>query len=534
MCAGSAYEPYQVSARHGQDGIEETSCNCPYSQGGICKHIGALLLTYVRKPQAFRPVPPLETMLAGRSKEELMALIGEMIKREPELLSVVDLSAATQQVKQGQPMDVSAYRRQAQRALQSESSHTIERELKALRDTAARLAKSGDWLNAGALHHALLDEAVGGYDDMMQQIDEDGDIAVLVDELAQGLSQCLKQSNAASETRRAWLEALLEAELTDIELGGIDLAPSAYKAILAQANDEEWAWIEQRVRAAMPKSREWTREALVGLLVEGQERRGRADEATALIREMGTPEQQVFLLVNEGQIDQAVSRMRQMLKHKPGLATQFADALVQARANQAAVELIAERARGGNSSCISWLAKYYRQRGSSEEALEWQQKVFLQQPTVETFKVLREASQKLGQWEQVRARALATLEREKKIGALIEIALAEKDVARALELLPRVERQWGWRDYRWEVAQAAEKSHPQAAIALYREMTERAIGERQRGSYQTAAEHLKRVKTLYERLGAQSDWAAYLQALRTQYANLPALQDEMRKARLWR
>ncbi|MGB7923523.1 MAG: DUF6880 family protein [Pyrinomonadaceae bacterium] len=463
-----------------------------------------------------------------------MALIGEMIKREPEMLSVVELSAATQQVKQGQPMDMSAYRRQARRALQSESPHAIERELKALRETAARLAESGDWLNAGALHHALLEEAVRGYSDLGHEMDEDGDIAILVDEFAQGLNKCLKQSNAASETRRAGLEALLRAELTDIELGGIDLAPSAYKAILAQANDEEWAWIEQRVRAAMSKSREWTREALVGLLVEGQERRGRADEATALIREMGTPEQQVFLLVDEGQIDQAVSWMRQMLKHKPGLATQFADALVQTRANQAAVELIAERARVGNSSCISWLAKYYRQRGSSEEALEWQQKIFLQQPTVETFKVLREASQKLCQWEQVRARALATLEREKKIGALIEIALAEKDVARALELLPRVERQWGWRAYRWEVAQAAEKSHPQAAIALYREMTERAIGERQRSSYQTAAEHLKRVKTLYERLGAQSDWAAYLQALRTQYANLPALQDEMRKARLWR
>jgi len=50
------------------------------------------------------------------------------------------------------------------------------------------------------------------------------------------------------------LEALLEVVLTTIELGGIDLAPSAYEAVLAQANHEEWAWIEPRVHTVMPKS----------------------------------------------------------------------------------------------------------------------------------------------------------------------------------------------------------------------------------------------------------------------------------------
>ncbi len=68
----------------------------------------------------------------------------------------------------------------------------------------------------------------------------------------------------------------------------------------------------------------------------------------------------------------------------------------------------------------------------------------------------------------MRADALAELESKGKFGALIEIALHEKDVARALELLPRVDTRPGWdyRDYRWEVARAAEKDHPQAAIRL--------------------------------------------------------------------
>lgn len=278
-CVGSDYEPYQVSATLAKNGIAETSCTCPYDYGGICKHIVALLLTYVHEPQAFRTIPPLAALLAGRSREELIAIIGEMIKHEPELLSLVELSVATEKARQGEPLDVSGFRRQARRALRHERPHVIEKELSALRDAAARLVKADDWINAGALYHALLDEVVRGYDDILREMDEDGDISVLIDEFAQGLGQCLKKSKADGQTRRAWLEALLEAELTDIAMGGIDLAPSAREAVLEHADDEEWLRIEKRIGEAISKSRDWGREALSRFLADGQKRRARAGKA---------------------------------------------------------------------------------------------------------------------------------------------------------------------------------------------------------------------------------------------------------------
>jgi uncharacterized Zn finger protein len=278
QCEGSDYEPYQVSATLTKGGIGETSCTCPYDYGGICKHIVALLLTYVHEPQSFRSIPPLATLLAGRSQEELIALIGEMIKNEPELLSLVELSVATEQATQGKPLDVAAYRRQTRRALRYENEHVVEKELRALRELAARSAKAGDWLNAGTIYHAVLDEAVRRYDDMLREIDEDGGIAVVIDEFALGLSQCLKKSKADAETRRAWLDALLEAELTDIEMGGIDLAPSAREAVLENANDEEWVWIEERLGTAMSKSGDWERKALARFLAAGQKRHRRAGD----------------------------------------------------------------------------------------------------------------------------------------------------------------------------------------------------------------------------------------------------------------
>jgi hypothetical protein len=145
------------------------------------------------------------------------------------LLSLVELSVATEQAQRGGQVDVAAYRGQTRRALRHESEHVVEKELRALREVAARSAKASDWLSAGAIYHAVLDEAVRGYDDMLREIDEDGGIAIVVDECALGLSQCLKKGEADAETRRAWLESLLEAELTDIKMGGIDLAPSGQK-----------------------------------------------------------------------------------------------------------------------------------------------------------------------------------------------------------------------------------------------------------------------------------------------------------------
>lgn len=533
QCEGSEDEPYTVSATLNPQGIAETACTCPYDWGGACKHIVALLLTYVHEAQAFRVIPPLETLLARSSREQLMALIAEMVKRQPDLLSVVELAvAATQPGDQGQagkPRDVSVYRRQARRAMQSDSPHRLESELRALCAAAARVAQAGDWLNAGAIYYVGLDEAVQGYDDMVQSMDEDGDIAMVIDELAQGLCESLQHSQAEAATRQEWLEALLQAEFADIEIGGIDLAPSAREAVLEHANAAEWQWLEERIRTEIHKSRDWARSALVELLAEGLERCGREDDTAALIRELGTPEQQAHLLISTGKIDAALELIQQIIVGKPGLVTQFADALLQAEEPTAAVALVRERG-SDHWSYRDWLAKYYRQYGTPQEAVEAQQRVLLGAPSVEAFKTLHEVSRKAGTWVQVRPRVLDELQRQKHFGSLVDIALHEGDVARALELLPRVSD--GWHDYKWQVAQAAEKEHPHAAITLYQELAERAIAGRSRGAYQQATTYLKRAKQLYGRLKAPVDWETYVQALRTRYSTLRALHDELRKAQL--
>jgi uncharacterized Zn finger protein len=88
--ASSQPEPYHVTATLGENGVAEATCTCPYDYGGACKHVVALLLTYVRRAQVFEERPAIEAALNARSKDELITLIQKMLTYYPDLKAVVD------------------------------------------------------------------------------------------------------------------------------------------------------------------------------------------------------------------------------------------------------------------------------------------------------------------------------------------------------------------------------------------------------------------------------------------------------------
>jgi predicted Zn-dependent protease len=231
------------------------------------------------------------------------------------------------------------------------------------------LAKSGDWLNAGAIYHVALDEAIAGYDDLVQSMDHKGDISVVMDDLAEGLGKALEKSRAGAKTRWDWIETMLEALLADIELGGISLTPSADEAVLKLANDEEWERIVERLRTEAAHGRDWKRGCLIGFMAEGFEQRKRPDEANELIRDLGTSEQRADLLIREGKIDEAMKMIKKILARAPGWVTNFADALLSAGAKKEALALVQEQG-SDHWENKDWLAKYYRKHGSPQEAIE--------------------------------------------------------------------------------------------------------------------------------------------------------------------
>ncbi|MGB9663056.1 MAG: SWIM zinc finger family protein [Moorellaceae bacterium] len=526
-CSGTQYEPYTVRVRFNDKGITEAFCTCP--RGGFCKHIVALLLTYVHEPESFRELVPLEEMLARFDKEELISLIREMLDREPSLMSLVELSVYATRGN----VDAASCRQQALRALQHEDPGLIEADLRRILNIAQGLAMEENWVGAGVACHALLSVLAYGYEDI-NFMDEEGCLAVVASDCVDLLGECLEKGDVEARTRWEWLQTLLEAELTDVRLGGIEFASGAFDVLLEHATVEEWPILEERIREALRGSADWGREMLVGMLVSWREKHGRHEEAGRIVRELGTPEQWMRWLVKEGKPDEAVAIARQHCLDKPGVITTLAGELVEAGDREQAVTLLTELAEGANShwSYVEWLASHYRAHEDWEAALKWQRRAFLQNPKINSFTVLQHISEKLGIWEQVRSEILHTPEMEKQPHVLLEIALYEGNVARALELLSRVPG-WGLRDYKKRVARAAEKERPEDAIALYKELVEEAIGRRQRVAYREAGGYLCRIKTLCQRTGAQESWTDYLAALRRKYARFPALQEELKEAGLF-
>jgi hypothetical protein len=462
-------------------------CTCPYDWGGICKHSVALLLTWIRQPDSFHTIAPLDEILVNRSKEELITLIKEMLKREPDLTRLLELPI---QPDRQTPLDLDAFRRQISYALRVHDDYdyrgaqAVATELSALVDNAHRFCEGGDWANAGALYALVLNEVVPNYEEIY---DEDGDVSMVLQDCAEGLGKCLTEGEPDADTRRVWLEALLEAEFKDIQMGGIDLAYPAPDVIINHATDAEWMWIEQRVRRAIAaqtnRYSNFGQEVLVRFLAQRLEAQGQENQADELVLDLGSHQQQAFMLIEHQRFDEAVAIAKTHFSNLPGLVTQFADALVKADAGSTAEAYIAGllNTRYG-TSYRDWLARYAEKTGDLSGALQRWQESFTENPSFRTYQTLRDVAQELGQWETLRPKLLAELENQEKWSILIDIALEKADIPRALELLPKI--RWGHYDLR--VAQAAETDYPQDSIRIYCHHVEQLIAARGRENYREA------------------------------------------------
>lgn len=53
-----------------------------------------------------------------------------------------------------------------------------------------------------------------------------------------------------------------------------------------------------------------------------------------------------------------------------------------------------------------------------------------------------------------------------------------------------------------------------------------------RGNYQVACQYLLSIRKLYQKIDKSKEWTTYIADLRARNARLPALKDEMAKAKL--
>jgi hypothetical protein len=199
------------------------------------------------------------------------------------------------------------------------SSGAIAEDLADLEQAADQLFQQGDWLNAGMLYQMLLEESTNHYDYEVQDIDYDGEVGVVIQEIAEGLDNCLAAAqNLDAAIRKSWLTTCLEAYLKDLELGGIDFAAGAIDAVLSWATEADWVWLEQRIREEIsqlgPRDR-WAKDSLVKLLAAQHSQDGDNQTANAIIHELGSAEQRAFVLIEEGKFTEAIALAEENFTH---------------------------------------------------------------------------------------------------------------------------------------------------------------------------------------------------------------------------
>lgn len=535
-CQGSMPQPYRLRVAFGAEGIEEAHCSCPVGGGGHCKHAGALLLAWLDRPDGFRMVAELDADLERRSKGELIALIKQMLQLQPDLETLLEVALPGGD-RGSDPVDPDIYRRQVSSAFRRGGDDWMAPRRIASDVGVAVSAGDGflalaDYANAGMVYQAVAQEILQHYDMM---IDEDGLLGEVVDRCVDGLGNCLSGGGDGAAARKISLQSLFDIYRFDVDYGGVGLGEAVPELILEHAAEEERRAVAGWVRAAMPQGNSWSdnfQRQVHGRFLLHLESAHLDDAAfLSICRESGLLAEMVDRLLTLGRLEEAMA--------EAGLAGDYelltlADIFRQHGCGQRLEPLLAERIEtGGDHRLVEWLKERYKERGELADALDLAQRLLERRPGLAGYREVRELSQQLGTWRELRPQLLAGWSAAKEYGLLTEVYLEEGEVDLALKSVRQ--RRPGFlhgAEQLLRVAQAASETHPHAALDIYRQQAESLVEARGRENYRRACQHLIQVRDLYRRLSQEPTWTEYVAGLRERHRRLPALKEELRNAGL--
>ncbi len=538
-CHGSYDNLYRVRATIEEGAIADADCSCPVGSGGHCKHVAALLLTWLKRPEDFREVEEVDAALSRRSKDELVALIRQMLLRAPELESLLEVPLPTGK-RTGQKVNPETYRRQvaaAFRGYDDEGGDTtqIAEKISATVAIADGFLAQGEADNAAAIYQATLNEVLARYSEFD---DESGDLSQVVGDCVEGLGRCLEDETADTARREQILRALFEVYAFDVNLGGVGLGDDVPDLLLRHTNDAEKPRVSAWTLAAMKKqskedwSDHWHRQVYGGFLLRLQAHQLDDEGYLRLCRESHRLNDLVERLLSLGRVEEAIEEAQRASDYE---ALELADIFVRHKHADAAERMMFARAKTTQDTRVwDWLTKQQKARGDPATALVWARRVFDVRPSPEQYREIQSLAQRTHTWESVRAELLADLNKKKHFDLLIEIFLLEKDIDAALATLEQTpsDSPFGYADLALPVAKAAEASRPRDALRIYQQAAEQIIAARARGAYAEACEHLARVRQLYRKLDEGHAWEEYRQKIDAETKSLRAFKEEMARAKL--
>ena len=533
---GSKPWPYHVRISFDARGVTSAACTCLYDWGGWCKHVVAVLLTFLHEPSAIEERESLETRLACLTAEQLREVLlriagsdsslADALERQLDLLSRDFPQDATAGTKNRRTVDGRSIRRAVRDVLRSLDRMRASQAywqvgavvdgVREILDQAHERLAAGDGDGALAVLEAVTEAYLADWEGLD---DSDGEASAFFEDLANGWMEALlsidltvAQGNAWAGKLQSWADDLEE----DYGVG---------EGLRAAALAASERWDNPALKAVLQGKMTDDTKALAALVAEPPnlaiarlnvlERQERFVEYLGLAAVMGQTEACASMLVRLGRLKEAVEYGREHLQTADG-ALRLAQRLRDRGAVEEALE-VAEygtRLSGSKAELATWLCDLARGTGQTELALRAAVLAFRERPDLSVYLSARE----LGGpgWDSLRDELLAGLRAAKAPvpAGHVEVLLHEGLIEDAMAA---VVGSW---DYRLveRVAEAAIETHPDWVIEMCRSQAEAIMDPGRADLYGTAVRWLGHAREAYRVAGREHEWQVYLQGLIVRHA----------------
>lgn len=486
----------------GEKGIAEASCTCPENrdQAEHCAHIAALLLCWLGQPEAFVEQEPLVKSFARYEEADLVAFLLQMVSFQPALEWHLDQMLSLPHGAVSSQESLSVYRSLCRRLVKAAfnrnlqewlSEMDVKQELERIKSLADQLIGQQNLAAAATMLSTLVMTIL---EDDYFHPDVTRQLSTFLSECVKDLGECLRLERASAFVRKDILQALLTLTAFYVENEYYASYEEMYPIILNYATAEEMhtcaQWIGER---GLPGGR--FAEQYQGFLLDLE-----ADTLADKVffqraRELREAKRIVQRLLMRGRVEEAIQEAVLLAKHDYEMEEMAS--LFRTHGHEPEIErLILERLKQGNSEHLQrWLREYYRTSGKNAQALEVAIQLFTTRPSFLDYAAVRSLAETLRCWEQVKPGLQAVLSGSlQEMPLLIEMALDDKDIDRALEFLeggqpsrttarPQTNTVSSTELY---IATVAEDIQPHRALEIYQRRITELLAYRERKGYREA------------------------------------------------
>lgn len=477
----------------------------------------------------------LITILEKKNKDELLSLLLDFADRHPEVKRKI---LEDDQLRSGKIDKLAAALRREIRTVTREEAwynhwngEGNRPDYSHIKEQLAALCKQG---------HADLVVDLGrelwqGGNAQVEQSHDDGDTACEIGECMEVVFQAVKDSTLSRPAQLLWMiDILLEDQFS--------ICDSCVQLIRSRAyGKEDWAEVAANLQARLnsmpvPRSDDYSgkylRKGVMNWLVDAFERSGQRSKIISLLeQEAGATqcyERLVDTFLRDGNHEKArewcIKGFQKTLETSPGIAAGLQTKLRELAREEKKFDLAA-----------AYLAQN-----------------FFDHPSTATYSELRKAAEKIDCWPAVRAAALAFLESGQRpdipgrkgdgppwplpapeiaakpdkrfrrdypnLNALIEIGILEKRLDDVVTLYQAQQKNLRWGIGKGkEVAAAVAATHPDVALAIWKQVAEGQIKLVKPKAYEEAAVYLRKMRKVYQQTNRLEQWQVLIRNLRTEH-----------------